>query len=278
MPRLITTREELKAAQQSYRAKKVAFVPTMGALHEGHLSLVKIAKQHADIVWVSIFVNPLQFGPSEDFSKYPRTLDNDIAMLETVDVDYIWAPSVEEMYGEGVNSQRSTVKADIELNNCLCGLNRPGHFDGVCTVVKLLFDLIQPDVAVFGEKDYQQLMVIREMVVRLKLPVEIIGAPILREASGLAMSSRNRYLSDIERKLADNIYQTLSYLSGLDRVSKQDLDQAKTKLEDLGMSVDYLEVHWGRIFAAAKIGSTRLIDNVPVKQEFYITEQSQTTF
>jgi pantoate--beta-alanine ligase len=265
MPQLITTRKELTKLQQSYRGKKVAFVPTMGALHEGHLSLVEIAKKHAEIVWVSIFVNPLQFGPSEDFSKYPRTLDNDIAMLTTLGVDYIWAPSVEEMYGETVNGERSTVKADPELTNRLCGLNRPGHFDGVCTVVKLLFDLIQPDVAVFGEKDYQQLMVIREMVSRLKLPVEIIGAPILREASGLAMSSRNRYLSAAERKVADNIYQNLYYLSSLNSISEQDLKQAKTKLEELGMSVDYLEMHWGRIFVAAKVGSTRLIDNVKIK-------------
>jgi pantoate--beta-alanine ligase len=132
-------------------------------------------------------------------------------------------------------------------------------------VVKLLFDLIQPDVAVFGEKDYQQLMVIREMVSRLKLPVEIIGAPILREASGLAMSSRNRYLSAAERKVADNIYQNLYYLSSLNSISEQDLKQAKTKLEELGMSVDYLEMHWGRIFVAAKVGSTRLIDNVKIK-------------
>ncbi len=252
MPQLITTRKQLIEAQQSYDGKKVALVPTMGALHEGHLSLAEIAKQHAEIVWVSIFVNPLQFGPSEDFSKYPKTLENDLKMLEGLGVDYVWAPSVEEMYAGEVNN----IYADPELTNKLCGLNRPGHFDGVCTVVKLLFDLIQPDVAVFGEKDYQQLMVIKEMVARLKLPVEIIGAPILREPSGLAMSSRNRYLNETERKLADNIYKS---------IRDNDLVSARNNLESLGMKVEYLEVHWGRIFVAAKIGSTRLIDNVRVR-------------
>ncbi len=252
---LITTRKELAEVQKSYQAKKIALVPTMGALHEGHLSLVEIAKKHADIVWVSIFVNPLQFGPSEDFSKYPRTLENDLKMLEGLGVDYIWAPSVEEMYGEPAKS----IQANPELTNRLCGLNRPGHFDGVCTVVNLLFDLIQPDIAVFGEKDYQQLMVIKEMVARLKLPIEIIGAPILREASGLAMSSRNRYLNPTERKLADNIYQVLSGLK-----TERDLAQAKDKLENLGIKVEYLEIYWNRIFIAARVGSTRLIDNLVI--------------
>ncbi len=261
MPQLITIREELRAVQQSYQGKSVVLVPTMGALHEGHLSLIEIAKKQADIVWVSIFVNPLQFGPSEDFGKYPRTLENDIAMLEALEVDYVWAPSVEEMYAQKVNN----IYANPELASRLCGLNRPGHFDGVCTVVKLLFDLIQPDIAVFGEKDYQQLMVIKEMVSRLKLAIEIIGAPILREPSGLAMSSRNRYLNAAERKLADNIYQTLYYLSGLSPITERDLALAKDKLEALGIKLEYLEIYWDRVLIAAKVGSTRLIDNISLE-------------
>lgn len=266
MPQLITTRKQLTEAQQAYQRKKIALVPTMGALHEGHLSLVKIAKQQAEIVWVSIFVNPLQFGPSEDFSKYPRTLDNDLKMLEDLGVDYVWSPSVEEMYASSFakasSDKEPLIQANPELTNKLCGLNRPGHFDGVCTVVKLLFDLIQPNVAVFGEKDYQQLMVIKEMVSRLKLPVEIIGAPILREPSGLAMSSRNRYLNEKEKLLATEIYKKLFYLSSLKQITELDLTKAKADLENLKIRVEYLEIFWNKILIAARIGSTRLIDNI----------------
>ncbi len=240
------------------QAKKKALVPTMGALHEGHLSLVEIARKHADLVGVSIFVNPLQFGPNEDFSKYPRTLEKDLELLKKLNVDYIFTPTVEEVYPAVIDH----IQADSDIANRLCGINRPGHFDGVCTVVKRLFDLLKPDIAIFGEKDYQQLMVIQEMTTRLNLPIEIIGAPIIRESNGLAMSSRNQYLSESDKKLASNIYQTLSYLSSLNSTSEIDLDQAKNKLEKMGIKIEYLELHWDRIFIAARIGSTRLIDNV----------------
>ncbi len=188
----------------------LGFVPTMGALHQGHISLVEKAKQDCDQICVSIFVNPLQFGPNEDFSKYPRTIDADLELLDKAGVDLVYLPDVADIYPETISSSGSVttntrintetelekIHANPELANTLCGLNRPGHFDGVCTVVKRLFDIVKPQRAYFGEKDYQQLMIIREMVDRLKIPVEIIGCPILREADGLAMSSRNRYLSE----------------------------------------------------------------------------------
>ncbi len=256
MPQLITTRKSLQDAQASYQGKAVAFVPTMGALHAGHLALVEEAKKLADIVWVSIFVNPLQFGPNEDFNKYPRTLENDIKLLETLGVDYVWAPSVDEMYGA---TEPITIQANPELANKLCGLSRPGHFDGVCTVVNLLFYLIKPDYAVFGEKDFQQLTIITEMVERLKLPVKIIPVATLRETNGLALSSRNKYLSAAEKELASNIYKTISSLKA---VTENDLTQAKNKLESLGIKVEYLESHWNRILVAARVGTTRLIDNI----------------
>ncbi len=277
--KLITTKEELDAVILSLRSgredpghcekrsdeaipllcsKTLALVPTMGALHAGHLSLVDIAEQHADTTIVSIFVNPLQFGPNEDFSKYPRTLEKDLELLAGKKVDYVFAPSVEELY----STEAKKITADFEISNKLCGLARPGHFDGVCTVVNLFFELIEPDYAIFGEKDYQQLMVIQEMVSRLELPVKIIPAPIMREADGLAMSSRNRYLSEFDRKLAANIYKELSCLK--ENFSNENLKIAKDKLEKLGFKVEYLESHWDRIFVAAKLGTTRLIDNVVI--------------
>lgn len=260
MTQLITTREELYQAQKSYQGKKIAFVPTMGALHEGHLSLVKKAQELTDIIWLSIFVNPLQFGPKEDFNKYPKTLEKDLVLVKELKVDFVWAPSVEEMYKE----KPQTIQADLELANRLCGLSRPGHFDGVCTVVNLLFDLIKPDFAIFGEKDYQQLMIITDMVQKLKLPVKIIPVATMREESGLAMSSRNQYLSPEEKLLAKNIYQTLLALSKLDPLSETDLKEAKAYLENLGIKVEYLEAFWNRILIAARVGSTRLIDNIKI--------------
>ncbi len=256
--KLITTRKELLEIRNLLYSKTIALVPTMGALHKGHLSLVDIAEKHADITIVSIFVNPLQFGPNEDFSKYPRTLENDIKLLADKKVDYVFAPSVEELY----STEAKKITANVEISNKLCGLARPGHFDGVSTVVNLFFELIEPDVAVFGEKDYQQLMVIQEMVSRLKLPVKIIPAPIVREPDGLAMSSRNRYLSEPDRKLAANIYKELSWLK--ENFSVENLETTKDKLEKLGMQVEYLEEHWDRVFVAAKLGTTRLIDNISI--------------
>ncbi len=302
------------------RGATLGFVPTMGALHPGHISLVEKAKQECNQVCVSIFVNPLQFGPNEDFSKYPRTIDADLALLEKAGLDIVYLPDVEDIYpnidiasftknrrsdfaiaqgakkrGTGVDlsvnedsknvtdvtflrSQPRVQKrefgdemiyANPELANCLCGLNRPGHFDGVCTVVKRLFDIVKPDRAYFGKKDYQQLMIIRDMVDRLAIPVEIIGCPILREPDGLAMSSRNRYLSAEERKLAPMLYAELlklkrdaESLHSLTRAHKCDISYAIHRLESQGFQVDYLEIRWNRIFIAAKLGTTRLIDNV----------------
>ncbi len=233
-----------------------AFIPTMGALHAGHISLVQRARQECSRVCVSIFVNPLQFGPNEDYEKYPRTEEADLKLLEKAGTDIVWLPSVEDIYGENnVILNDDMIYANPDLADRLCGLNRPGHFDGVCTVVKKLLDAVKPDRAYFGEKDYQQLMIIREMVDRLKIPVEIIGCPILREPDGLAMSSRNRYLSADERKIAAMLYQVILSEAKNPIVAAQ-------KLESLGFQVDYLEEHWNRLFVAARLGSTRLIDNI----------------
>ncbi len=282
------------------RVHNLGFVPTMGALHQGHISLVERARRDCNQVCVSIFVNPLQFGPNEDFSKYPRTIDADLELLEQAGANIVYLPEIADIYPELSNhhpNQQSTrhpersegspnsaqslgiaspatlarndintstklnkIYADPELANRLCGLNRPGHFDGVCTVVKRLFDIVQPQRAYFGEKDYQQLMIIREMVERLELAVEIIACPIMREPDGLAMSSRNRYLNAEERKLALMLYAELLSL----RAShcKERSDEAILKLESSGFKVDYLENHWNRIFIAAKLGNTRLIDNI----------------
>lgn len=260
---LITTKKQLSEIKIAYKAssKTLALVPTMGALHEGHLSLVKIAKEYADLVMVSIFVNPLQFGPNEDFSKYPRTLDRDLELLKTLEVDFVFAPGPEEMYATKPNE----IKANPELANKLCGLSRPGHFDGVCTVVNLLFELIEPDYAIFGQKDLQQLKIIEDMVLNLNLPVKIIPAPIMREANGLAMSSRNQYLTESQKDIAANIYQELSWLKT--NYSDDNVKKVKSKLSELGIEVEYLESHWGQVLIAACIhntrsGSTRLIDNV----------------
>ncbi len=243
---------------------KRGLVATMGALHRGHLSLVQQAKSECEEVCVSIFVNPLQFGPREDFSQYPRDLESDTQLLNSIGVDRIYSPDISEIYPEmsADISKIPKVLANPSLANMLCGLNRPGHFDGVCTVVKRLFDIIQPQRAYFGEKDYQQLMIIQDMVVRLGLDIEIISCPIVREADGLAMSSRNRYLSTEERKLAPALYAELKLLA-LDP-SPQAFSSSKLRLESLGFKLDYLEQQFSRIFVAARLGKTRLIDNVAI--------------
>lgn len=252
--KILRSQKEL-ASELYSREQALAFVPTMGALHAGHLSLIDIAKNHAPLVIASIFVNPTQFGPNEDFDNYPRTIDDDIAKLESEGTDYLFLPSVEEIYPNG---QEITHHADKDLANRLCGLNRPGHFDGVCTVVYKLFDLVKPDFAIFGEKDYQQLMIIKDLVTKEKLELEIIPAPILREADGLAMSSRNAYLSPEDRLKAVSLNKVLrSLVSG-----ESDFSEAKNFLLDQGFELDYLERAWDRIFVAASLGKTRLIDNM----------------
>ena len=200
---LVHTIEELRQKRAEWKNLKVGIVPTMGALHEGHLSLIKKAKETCDKVVVSVFVNPIQFGPSEDFDKYPRTLDKDMELCNSVGVDLVFAPTPKEMYGEGNRLSNDTltyVCPPFFYVNKLCGKTRVGHFDGVCTVVLKLFNIVQPDYGFFGQKDAQQVIIIKKMVKDLNVPIEIIQCPIVREESGLALSSRNKYLSEEGKK------------------------------------------------------------------------------
>jgi pantoate--beta-alanine ligase len=267
--------ESLKTARTNQ--KVIGLVPTMGNLHQGHLNLVREARKHCDIVVASIFVNPIQFGPNEDFDSYPRTLEQDSKLLEEVGCDYIFAPTVEQMYGSQprlTNISVSGITAD------LCGLQRPGHFDGVAVVVTKLFNIVRPEIAFFGEKDYQQLAVIRQFVRDLNMPIRVVGVPIARAEDGLALSSRNGYLSDEHRVIAPVIHQSLIKAEqnlqqgqSLNEV----LTQVKTTLTEAGFVVDYVEARTIELqkieefsqdivlFVAAKIGSTRLIDNWQVK-------------
>ena len=200
---LVHTIKELREKRAEWKGLKVGLVPTMGALHEGHLSLIKKAKEACDKVVVSVFVNPIQFGPSEDFDKYPRTLDKDMELCNSVGVDAVFAPTPAEMYGGGRKLSNDTltyVCPPFFYVNKLCGKTRTGHFDGVCTVVLKLFNIVQPDCAFFGQKDAQQVIIIKKMVNDLNVPIEIIQCPIVREESGLALSSRNKYLSEHGKK------------------------------------------------------------------------------
>lgn len=254
---------------------RVGLVPTMGNLHAGHFSLVELARRHADRVVASVFVNPTQFGPNEDFERYPRTPEDDIAGLQAAGCDLVWLPSVEQMYPFGAaNAVRMRVPG---ITDVLDGAHRPGHFDGVVTVVSRLFNQVQPDVAAFGRKDYQQLAVIRYFVRDLAFPVELLPADIVREPDGLAMSSRNQYLSPQERAVAPAIHRTLlqmraSAQAGSPRAAVE--AQATAMLEAAGFAVDYAVVR-DRLLAepddasgervalvAARLGSTRLIDNL----------------
>lgn len=200
---LVHTIEELRQKRAEWKNLKVGIVPTMGALHEGHLSLIKKAKETCDKVVVSVFVNPIQFGPSEDFDKYPRTLEKDMELCNSVGVDLVFAPTPKEMYGEGNRLSNDTltyVCPPFFYVNKLCGKTRVGHFDGVCTVVLKLFNIVQPDYGFFGQKDAQQVIIIKKMVKDLNVPIEIVQCPIVREESGLALSSRNKYLSEEGKK------------------------------------------------------------------------------
>ena len=205
----ITALDALRARVAGWKRDglRVGFVPTMGNLHAGHYSLVELARQHADRVVSSVFVNPTQFGPNEDFTRYPRTPEQDTSGLQAAGCDVLWLPDVESMYPFGVEL---AAKVHVPgVSSVLEGECRPGHFDGVCTVVSRLFHQVLPDVAVFGNKDYQQLAVIRQLVADLQFPIDIVGGPIVREANGLAMSSRNQYLSETERDTASVIHRTL---------------------------------------------------------------------
>lgn len=253
----------------------IGFVPTMGALHQGHLSLIKYAKKKSDVVIVSIFVNPLQFGPKEDYKKYPRDLKRDLNLLRKAKVDYVFCPTTKEMFPKGF---KSYVKAG-KLGNILCGKSRPGHFDGVVTVVARLFQVVKPDLAFFGEKDYQQLIIIKQMVKNLNLDIKVIGCPIVREKDGLAMSSRNAYLNAKERKQATILYKSLQLAKRMVAAGERNAERIKKSMRKLIatqslVKIDYIEVVDPKtleskekikgknlVMLAAYVGRTRLIDN-----------------
>jgi pantoate--beta-alanine ligase len=255
--------------------QKIAFVPTMGNLHAGHLALVTAAKARAERVVVSIFVNPLQFGPNEDFAKYPRTLEADTKALHDAGADLLFLPEVAEIYPQG----QAATKVEVpDVSEGLCGAFRPGHFVGVATVVAKLFNIVQPDLALFGKKDYQQLQVIRRMVADLCFPIEIIGLETVREANGLAMSSRNGYLSAGEREQAAALYRSLKQAAERLRAGDQDYARIEeaglVELQAQDFRPDYFSIRSADNFAAPKagaplivlaaawLGRTRLIDNV----------------
>ncbi len=270
---------DLRARVRSWRAtgERIAFVPTMGNLHAGHGSLVKAARERANRVVVSVFVNPLQFGPNEDFAAYPRTPEEDRRLLETLGVDALFTPEVEEIYPRG---QKTTARVHVpELEDILCGAFRPGHFMGVATVVTKLLNLVQPDVALFGEKDFQQLLIIRRAAEDLCMPVEILGLPTTREPDGLAMSSRNRYLTPEQRAVAPHIFAALERARVAIESGREDFAAIESEglaaLKGAGFRPDYFEVRDAETLAtpseaskslvvltAARIGRARLIDNV----------------
>ena len=261
--------------------RRVAFVPTMGNLHPGHVSLIEAAARHGDRFIASIFVNPMQFGPNEDFAHYPRTPTQDERMLAEAGCNLMFMPDVKEIYPNG--SERAT-RVDVPgLSRILDGEFRPGHFEGVSTIVATLFHIVEPDVAVFGEKDFQQLTVIRRMVADLCMPVEIVGAPTVRDADGLAMSSRNQYLTSTERPVAPRIYATLQ--AAAQRLSTGDVEFASIErfgveaLTKVGMKPDYFAVRRAEdlaapandtkhlvVLTAARLGKARLIDNIQVRK------------
>jgi len=275
----ITRIEDMRALVRGWRfgGESIAFVPTMGNLHAGHASLIGAAHLHGRRVVASVFVNPLQFGPNEDYAAYPRTPEDDTELLAAQGVDVLLLPTVDEMYPLGVAG--STIVDVPELSGILCGAVRPGHFQGVATVVVKLLNLVQPDVAIFGEKDYQQLTIIRRSVEDLCLPVRIVGAPTVRAEDGLALSSRNRYLSESERAIAPLVYRALDRARR--RLESGDADLAGIQREGLeslraaGFRPDYFEVRMAGTLAeprgqdvdvvvltAARLGRARLIDNV----------------
>lgn len=278
-PEIINTVKALRLVVKGWRSEglSIGMIPTMGSLHKGHLAIVKQLQSHVDKTIVSIFVNPIQFNPGEDFNRYPRTLESDADKLQTISVDCIFAPDVKEMYGKGF-----TTNINIKgLSDILCGTSRQGHFDGVATVVTKLLNQCLPDKVIFGEKDYQQLQVLKRLVMDLNIPVEIVNGTLVRDENGLALSSRNIFLSDEERDVANNLNKTLFTLK---EKAKEGGDLRLleawgiTELLESGFRlVDYLEFrHEGnlklatnlkkpvRILAAAYVGKTRLIDNLPL--------------
>lgn len=280
---IFKTVHELRRQIQAWKQNglKVGFVPTMGNLHQGHLSLVKIAQQSCDKVVVSIFVNPKQFGPNEDFDSYPRTFESDEAQLSDLNTDALFFPSVIEMYPNGV--EQTTVQVPDKLTGLLEGASRPGHFDGVSTVVTKLFNMVQPDLAVFGQKDFQQLAVIKAMVDDLAMPIEIITAPIARDEDGLALSSRNQYLNAEQRAIAPKLNTVLldiemATMSGNRNYPELCTSAVNQLLAEGFDKVDYIQVCQADtllpasdtdssvvILAVARLGKTRLLDNILLK-------------
>ena len=274
----VTMLDALRAEVRGWRqtGQRIAFVPTMGNLHAGHYSLIALARQHADRVVASVFVNPTQFGPNEDFDRYPRTPEADAAGLDEAGCDVLWLPTVETMYPLGV--QAAVNIREPGVTETLDGAHRPGHFDGVATVVARLFNQVLPDVAILGRKDYQQLAVIRHLVRDLAFPIEILGADTKREVDGLAMSSRNQYLSDAERAIAPRIHQTLQSMRDALQAGRPRAEverAASMALADDGFVPDYAVIRTPEFtepvegepgprvaLIAARLGRTRLIDNL----------------
>lgn len=276
---IIPTVFEMRAIARQNPTRSIGFVPTMGALHEGHLSLVHAARKKCDIVVVSIFVNPTQFGPNEDFTKYPRTLEKDSELLKNAAADFLFAPSTEEIYPQGA----STFVTVEGLSDRLDGHSRPGHFRGVTTIVSKLFHIVQPHAAFFGQKDAAQIAVIRKMVHDQNFPIEIIACPIVREPDGLAMSSRNVYLSPEERKSALALSRSLQVVNELFKNGERNPEKLiaagrQTIAQHLGVKLDYFSLvdpdtledlqninQPALLAVAAYVGKTRLIDNILLK-------------
>ncbi|NMP15673.1 pantoate--beta-alanine ligase [Thalassotalea sp. Y01] len=273
--------EQLRTVVNAWRQQglRVGFVPTMGNLHAGHISLIEEAHKHADKIVASIFVNPMQFGANEDIGNYPRTLSDDQEKLVAANCDLLFTPTPEIIYPKGLENQTFVEVPDVSVG--YCGESRPGHFRGVATVVCKLFNLVQPDIACFGLKDYQQIQVIKTMVEDLSMPIDVIAVETKREASGLAMSSRNNYLNDAEKATAVNLSQTMRWLAS-QLASHNDYDkllqQARAKIDASGMKTDYIHIAHARtlepatqndkslvILAAAHCGKARLIDNLQVE-------------
>lgn len=264
-----------RAEQLRISGETISFVPTMGFFHEGHLELMRVGKNTGSKLVISIFVNPIQFGPSEDFERYPRDLEGDLKKAEDVGVDIVFIPSVEEMYPEGFQTKVSV----RDLTQHLCGLSRPGHFDGVTTVVAKLFNIVKPHIAIFGQKDYQQLTVISRMVMDLNMDIKIVGVPTVREPDGLAMSSRNTYLKEEERESALSLVRSLELAQNLLNKGEDDPGKIKEEIERFIRKHPYTEIDYvsvcdpdtleelktipdrALVALAVKVGSARLIDN-----------------
>lgn len=278
---IVTDIKSLRETRRQWQTDRqaIAFVPTMGNLHEGHLKLVKEAKKHANKVVVSIFVNPLQFGPDEDLDAYPRTMEQDKASLAELGVDVLFMPNASDIYSRGLEQQ--TFVEVPGLSYMICGASRPGHFRGVATIVCKLFNMVQPNMAFFGEKDFQQLQVIKAMVTDLSMNLTIHGVPTEREVDGLAMSSRNNYLNKEQRALAPGLYQLISQMAEEIKGGRRDfsvmLQENKARLASIGFKPDYIDIRSAEsllqpshedkelvILGAGFLGKTRIIDNIQV--------------